>query len=347
MTTGPGNQEVRKIQITGGATFTMSLPKPWIKAHQLGARDGVRVDWRPSGALRLTPLKEINKTTQVILDNDLIPDGALYDHLMAAYLSGVERIEIRLSSENKREQRRILRIFLRSTRGLEISDESDEIIILISLLRSGELPINSSLNQMYLQLTSLIRDAIEVMSGAEKELIEDHDEREREVDGLHHLIQRQLGAMLSSHKVARSLGLDRRQSVEYANLARSLERMMDHAQQLAILIFESESLPIFESSKPPMQQLPLWQTAIKALMVNLRTRDAGEIEIARDMLKTAQITLKKYEEGLWGERKQVRLLLLEYRISESTRRLCAYARDFGETLLNMMIYDRMIVDIQE
>ena len=347
MTTGPGNQEVRKIQITGGATFTVSLPKPWIRAHELSARDGIRVDWRPSGALRLTPLKEIYKSTQIILDNNLIPDGALYDHLMAAYLSGVEKIEIRLSSENKREQRGVLRMFLRSTRGLEISDENEEVIILISLLRSGELPINSSLNQMYLQLTSLIRDTIDVMSGAEKELIEDHDEREREVDGLHHLIQRQLGAMLSSHKVARSLGLDRRQAVEYANLARSLERMMDHAQQLAILIFESENLPTFKSTKPPMQQLPLWQTAIKTLMVNLRTRNASEIEIARDMLKTAQITLKKYEEGLWNERKQIRLLFLNYRISESTRRLCAYARDFGEILLNMMIYDRMVTDIGE
>jgi len=31
-------------------------------------------------------------------------------------------------------------------------------------------------------------------------------------------------------------------------------------------------------------------------------------------------------------------------MSESIRRLCAYARDFGEILLNIKMYDEMIID---
>ena len=34
--------------------------------------------------------------------------------------------------------------------------------------------------------------------------------------------------------------------------------------------------------------------------------------------------------------------LLLFRLSESVRRLCAYARDFGEILLNLKLYDEMI-----
>ena len=343
MSQGPGNQDVRKIQFTGGSTFTMSLPKNWVEKNKLKPKDGVKIDWRPSGALRLTPMKEILKSTRVVLDDNLIPPGALYDHLMAAYLSGVESIKI-IFDTSQRSKRKIVRSFIRSTRGLEISEEFETHIVLISLLRSGELPINSSLNQMYLQLSSLIRDCVEVMEGSEKEIISDYDDREKEVDGLYHLIQRQIGAMLSSHKVAVSLGLDRRQAVDYSNLARSLERMMDHAYQLTKLVYETKKLPDFKKSNPPMQQLPIWLSSIKTLMINIRTRNFEEIETARVQLKLSQQSLQSYENDLWGERKDTTHLLLKYRISESTRRLCAYARDFGETLLNMMVYDKIIID---
>ena len=36
--------------------------------------------------------------------------------------------------------------------------------------------------------------------------------------------------------------------------------------------------------------------------------------------------------------------LFQFRMSESIRRLCAYARDFGEILLNIKMYDEMIID---
>ena len=47
------SSEVRKIQLTGGSTYTVSLPKKWIIEHGLEARDQIRIEWRPSGALRV------------------------------------------------------------------------------------------------------------------------------------------------------------------------------------------------------------------------------------------------------------------------------------------------------
>ena len=44
MSLGPGEHEVRKLQSTGGSTFTLSLPKPWINEFDLEARDSLRVD---------------------------------------------------------------------------------------------------------------------------------------------------------------------------------------------------------------------------------------------------------------------------------------------------------------
>ena len=340
MPIGPGEQDVRRLQLTGGATYTLSLPKPWISANNLASRDSIRIDWRSSGELMLSPLEESEeRKTEIEINLGGLPIGALYDHLMGAYISGVQEIVIKSKTNLTRKTRNEIRRFLRSTRGFEIGEEDDSSTRLISLLNAGELPLSASLNRMYLLLSSLVRDIIESLQGADSELISDHDEREREVDGLQYLIERQVGSMLSSSQIVKSLGISRKQGVEYANLARSLERMMDHADQIAKLTIDSESIPKLSAQKMPLSALPIWLDSIKTLMINLRERDTHQIENARNSLKTAQLELEKHEESLWSGRRKAAPLLFEDRLSESIRRLCAYARDFGEILLNMLAYD--------
>ena len=288
----------------------------------------------------LSPLKDSEeRSTEITINLDDLPFGALYDHLMGAYISGVQEIVIRSIEPLKRKPRNEIRRFLRSTRGFEIGDEDDSHIRLISLLNVGELPLNASLNRMYLLLSSLVRDILETLQGADNDLISDHDEREREVDGLQYLIERQVGSMLSSSQIVKSLGISRKQGVEYANLARSLERMMDHADQTARLSLDSGLIPKLSIEKMPLSALPIWLDSIKTLMINLRERDAHQIENARNSLKSAQLELEKHEESLWSGKRKAAPLLFEDRLSESIRRLCAYARDFGEILLNMLAYD--------
>ena len=204
--------------------------------------------------------------------------------------------------------------------------------------------MRSSLNQMFMQLNSLIRDIIEVFSGEDIQLIEDYEEREREIDSLRFLIERQAGIALDSYKVAERLNLGRRQAIEYSNLARSLERMADHAQQMAQLVIEDEGNTKLSIEDAPLNQIPIWQEAIRTLMINIRTKDPIEIESARIALKSAQDFLSIHERGLWTGRKSANKVLFEDHISESIRRLCAYSRDFGETLLNMLTHEMMFTD---
>ena len=288
----------------------------------------------------LSPLEDSEeRRTEIMINLGGLPKGALYDHLMGAYISGVQEILIKGKLTLNRKTRNEIRRFLRSTRGFEIGEEDDSSTRLISLLNIGELPLSASLNRMYLLLSSLVRDIVEALQGADSELISDHDEREREVDGLQYLIERQVGSMLSSSQIVKSLGISRKQGVEYANLARSLERMMDHADQIAKLTVDSASIPKLSIQKMPLSALPIWLDSIKTLMINLRQRDTHQIEDARNALKRAQLELEKHEESLWSGKRKAAPLLFEDRLSESIRRLCAYARDFGEILLNMLAYD--------
>ena len=337
-----GDKEIRKLQFTGGATYTLSLPKKWIKSHKLNISDGIEIDWRPSGALRLTPFNSVDEVKKIILNLDKIPEGGLLDHLMGAYLSGTDHIIVKFKNENKQKIRRIIRTFQRSTRGFEIENESNNSITLITLLNAGELPMRSSLNQMFMQLNSLVRDTLDVLSGQEISLIEDYEEREREIDSLRFFIERQAGIALDSYKIAERLKLGRRQAVEYSNIARTLERMGDHTHQMAALILEDNGTTKLSLEAPPLNQIPIWQAAVRALMINIRTYNAEEIETARISLKRAQEILKEHEKSLWSGKKDANKLLFEDHISESIRRLCAYARDFGEILLNMLSHKKVI-----
>ena len=64
---------------------------------------------------------------------------------------------------------------------------------MITLLNTSEMPLHSSINRMYLIISSQIRDISEVLSGGDKSLLEDTGDREKEVDALRLLLERQVG----------------------------------------------------------------------------------------------------------------------------------------------------------
>ena len=184
MALGPGDHDVRKLQATGGSTFTLSLPKPWVLHNQLEPRSSLKVDWRPSGALRITPLEQnqrVERHVRITLED--IPENSLHDHLMGAYISGADVIVIYHSTDQS-SPAKIVRRFLRSTRGFEIVEQNQTSTELRCLLNPGDMPLHASLKRMYLLVSSLVRDLQEVFSGGDIDFISDHEERESEVDGL-------------------------------------------------------------------------------------------------------------------------------------------------------------------
>jgi len=346
MALGPGDLNVRKLQVTGGSTFTLSLPKPWVLHHQLGSRDPLRVDWRPSGALRITPLdQDLQAVRKVDISLAKIPDNSLHDHLMGAYISGADIIVVS-HTEAALSPTKSIRHFLRSTRGFEIVEEEDERTVLRCLLNPGDMPFHASLKRMYLLLSSLVRDLLEVFNGGDIEFLSDNEERESEVDSLLHLVERQVRIVFESYQAATKLNITRGQSMEYANLARCLERMMDHANNMTHFVVAHTNHINQLRISPPVSSLPLWQEALKELMINIRTQDSHRIETARHQLKTLQTELKAFESSVYESEKKSRLLAASLTVSESVRRLCAYSRDFGEILLNMKLAS-LIKEVKE
>ena len=331
--------EVRKIQLTGGSTYIVSLPKKWITEHGLGAKDQVRIEWRPSGTLRvIADASKIIRTRVVDINCKEIPDHMIFDHLVSAYLSGANKIIISSDNGISRKQSKILRNFIKSTRGLEILNDQGNRLEMISLLNPSEMPLYSSINRMYLLISRQVRDFSDVLMGGEKEILEDSSDREDEVDALRLLLERQVGQILESASIEDSLGTSRWEASELCKLVRTLERMGDHSFALCDLANSYAVPKSINMASLPVSIIPIWQMSIKLLVSNLRKRKITEIHTAKSQLLSARQDLLQYEEELRSSDIELQDALFMDRVSESLRRMCSYSINMAEILMNIQTH---------
>lgn len=334
------DSEFRKLQVTGGSTIIVSLPKEWVKSNDLKKGDVVSLEELASGDLRLSPLQGPAMKQVVSLDCCTYETG-LIDLMIGAYLSGADVIKVSCDGEISRKTRANVRDFLRDTRGMEIEHDDDKEIRIVSILNPSELKLQVSINRMYILISSLVGDALAVVEGEDVDLLSDIEDRERQIDARRLLLERQVAASLQMPSVEKRLAVDRFTAMEHANIARVLERMGDHATRLASLVREHSTVIKIGADDMPLKAIPKWSKELKTIVHNMYTRDVGLIHSAKLELAKLRDDVESAESDIWTGRGSAERLLCEFRISESVRRLCAYSVNFAEALLNMLMHDRL------
>tara|TARA_A200000159_G_scaffold136040_1_gene135449 strand:- start:333 stop:1358 length:1026 start_codon:yes stop_codon:yes gene_type:complete len=335
-----GKNDLRKLQVTGGSTIIVSLPKDWVNANDLGKGDFVNLEELASGDLRLSSIQ--SRTTKKVSQIDCCNHMAgLRDLMIGSYLSGADVIKISCKDKIPRKTRSDVRDFLRDTRGMEIEIDTDNEISIISILNPSELRLQVSINRMYILISSLVNDAMDVLLGEPIDLLSDIDERERQIDARRLLLERQVAASLQSPSVEKKLAVDRFTAMEHANIARILERMGDHANRLANLIKEHNKVIKIKPKEMPLSAIPEWSQQLKTIVHNMYTKDVNIIHNAKLELVDLMHRIEQEEDDLWTGRGSAERLLCEFRISESIRRLCAYSVNFAEILLNMLMHNQL------
>ena len=71
------------------------------------------------------------------------------------------------------------------------------------------------------------------------------------------------------------------------------------------------------------------------------TKDVSLIHGAKLSLGRLMKDIEGNESDLWTGRKSSERLFSEFQISESIRRICAYGVNFAESLLNMLMHERI------
>ncbi|RAW44382.1 histidine kinase [Halorubrum sp. 48-1-W] len=229
--------ETRKVQVTGGSTYTVSIPKSWATENDVGA--GSEVEFYPDGdSLFLTPRSEEERTRGTLEITDLTGQD-LTRAVTTMYVSGFDVIEL-TGGDITTEQRSTVREAVQSLVGLEVLEETQDRVVIRDLLDSSELSIHNAVTRMRLISLSMLEDAITALSELDHDLARDVIGRDDDLDRLWLVVSRIFRATLRTPKAAEELGLPREECFDYHSSARQLERVGDHATKIAHLTLKIE-----------------------------------------------------------------------------------------------------------
>jgi len=123
--------DIRKIQMTGGSSYVLSLPKTWVRDLGIKKNDPIGVVSRADGTLLITPNIHYDSTAKIkefALKNYPDPETLLRS-LIGAYISGFTIIKITSPGRIPPKVRQAVRRFTQMTIGQEVADEADNVIV--------------------------------------------------------------------------------------------------------------------------------------------------------------------------------------------------------------------------
>ena len=237
--------EIRKVQITGGSSYIISLPKEWAKAHKVKKNDPLAISVQPDGNLLVSPRISREQVQRVKeLDLSGIRDAtALFRLLIAAYIDGFTVIRIRGERRLPPFVRRAVRDFTQMTIGQEVAEETDQSITIKDLLNPLEMPFDRTLKRMTVIVRSMHEDSIIALETGNAALAQDVVSRDNDVDRLHWLVARQFHLVLIDPNLSRNMNLTLPRAASYYTMSRIVERIGDHAVRIA------ENVPVLLSVK--------------------------------------------------------------------------------------------------
>ncbi|HMK32754.1 MAG TPA: phosphate uptake regulator PhoU, partial [Nitrosopumilaceae archaeon] len=161
-------KEVRKLQLVGGSTYVLSLPKKWVDDMHLRTGDAVSIIRTANNSLSLLPSRnsqsiQTMKSKATISMKDSVE--SIQRKIIAMYLAGYQLIEIkskggRIQLNQKQAIRDLVRTNMIGTEIVESTPESITIQILTSL---PELSISDALKRMFLLTSTMHRQAIDAL----------------------------------------------------------------------------------------------------------------------------------------------------------------------------------------
>lgn len=327
--------ELRKIQVTGGSTHVVSLPKKWVDRNGLGRSDTVAIHEEPDGSLLLIPHSEARPAAKSLTVT--LPDGAdeedIIRRLVGAYLAGADEIHVRSNNKMDPKAREIVRDITRDLVGVEILEESANAMTLQDLVGVADMDLRKTLTRMQRIARIMYDDAITALQARDVDAAEEVARRDDELDRLLWMVSKQMHALLEQPRLAAKLNVRPAEALNLFLAARSLERMGDHAAKISRNIVELKGdavpKPVIEAL---VQQADLVRKIWDDAFTSLKRPDFDQASNAADRGEAAAKWRKAFPNLVRGlDHESVGPLVL---IADSIDRTRGYAIDVAETAMN-------------
>lgn len=192
--------EIRKVQMTGGSSYVLSLPKAWVRERNIQKNDPLGVIAQADGTLLITPNLHYDSTsrTKEFGLKDYPDPTTLLRSLIGAYIAGFTTIKITSAGRIPPKVRMAVRKFTQMTIGQEVSEETDNSITLKDILNPTEMPFENTIRRMYVIVKGMHEDALNALEQGRHDLAEDVVARDADVDRLHWLVHRQFSLIVEN-----------------------------------------------------------------------------------------------------------------------------------------------------
>ena len=332
--------EFRKVQVTGGNSFVVSLPKAWVIDVGLKPKDAVAVMSQPDSSLLIVPRRDIRaagKSEATIEATPGLERDVLLRQFISYYLAGYDTIRINMGKSDAQLRTTIREGIRRKLVGVEIIEESTTGFLTQCLSGYVDLPLKKALERMSIIASGMLTDAVSVLQAGGKGLGDEVVQRDDEVDRFYHFLLRQLNIAVRDRSVIQEIGLtSARDCLGYRLVAKSVERVADHAASIAL---KAEGLGTVPDSQ--FKKLQDMTSASKRVFENsIQALLRLDAEMAEESIeKTAEVI--ESEEKLGGEvasakagASQLATLKL---ILESIRRVAEYGADISEVAIDLTV----------
>jgi phosphate uptake regulator len=336
------NEEQRKLQMTGGSTYILSLPKDWVVRNQLDKGSSMTVREEDDGSLSIVPSKLAKREKQDeafirVSAND--NPNAVMRTAISAYLAGYNVLHVRAKGPQTLHStlRNHLKNFARNYLvGTEIVTDTPNDLTLQVLLNYPELTVKNALSRMAIIATSMHKEALASLKQLDYIAAKGVIQTDREVNRFGLYIVRLLKLAVSNPRIVKDIGLNNQKDcLGYRLIAKSVERTADHATKIAENVIPLKA-NVNEKLLEGIDQLSklaisMFEEAIDALFKSNYNLAENVIEKITQIAKLEKETVLLSQHVSIEETASFRLII------ESVRRTAEYASDIAEVVLNLNI----------
>ncbi len=325
--------EARKIQMTGGATYTVSLPKAWAK--DVGLKAGDTLFLEPVGnvlILRLEVGERKASRTKVLQISKDEREEHILRKLIAAYVTGYRLIELRFPSEDASTARQVARQFSRMVVGAEIVEETGGRVLIQDLADPRELSPDRCLRRMYLTARSMIEDSVVALVNGDSTKAADVALRDQDVDRLYWMVAKQYHLAVTDPSYVATYDL-RGELHHFRVAAKALERIGDHGEKMAAAVLDLEPASVDEELRQAVGQAG--QYAIGMMDMSFNALMGNDLDTANEAVD-AQRKLAEMTTGLSQRVRSVSgaQVVPLATVVDSIGRIGGYSSDIAEVAIN-------------
>ena len=334
MTTIENSRQRRKLQLAGGSTYVVSLPKKWIDDLKMKIGDEVTLIKNPNNSVTLLSTMdkfEAKKSIIEISKDD--SEESLKRKIIAIYLAGYKIIEIRSKGiKIQSSHARAIRELARSSMiGTEIVESSSELIIIQVLTRLPELSFDVALRRMHLMTSNMHREAIDALGKMDKEAAEEVVKMDDEVDRFSLYMLRNLSQAVQNVEILLEIGLKKPSDcLGYRTVIRCIERIADHSVLIAKRIKFLQSTidkKILQSiTQLSSDSLNIFENSILALT-------KSDYSLAEKVADQAANAVQNEKEFMSNLKESSNSSVIKF-VLEDIRRTIEYSTDIAEVVIN-------------